>query len=105
MGTSMATVRVADLTSLPPESVLQAEHSGRAIVLCNHQGVIYAYDGLCPHSNGPLGQGNLDNGHIVCPWHAWAFNCQTGAYDFNPLVRLEQFAVHVENGGIYVEIP
>ena len=41
-------------------------------------------DGLCPHRQGPLGQGEISGRNVVCPWHAWEWDCSTGANDFDP---------------------
>jgi nitrite reductase/ring-hydroxylating ferredoxin subunit len=40
---------------------------------------------------------------LVCPYHAWEFDCVTGEYDRNPEVRLRTFAVKVENGEVLVD--
>jgi nitrite reductase/ring-hydroxylating ferredoxin subunit len=101
----MPRVLIGPLNLLPPSSLAQAEPGGAPVTVCNHNGVITAFHGLCPHRNGPLGHGNLDEGHILCPWHAWAFNCETGMLDGNPEIRLHQYPVTVEDGQIFVDIP
>jgi nitrite reductase (NADH) small subunit len=102
---AMALHRVLPLDNLPAGALEQANVAGREIVLCHHDGVIRAFQGSCPHRNGPLGHGNLDNGRIVCPWHAWSFSAETGTLDFNPEVKLAQYDVSVENGDVFVVIP
>ena len=91
------------LTDLPPGSSRQVEHDEKVLVLCNHDGAVRALDGLCPHRNGPLGQGAFSGGRIVCPWHAWEFDCRTGAHDFNPNLRLHTYPVELRQDGIYVD--
>ena len=44
--------------------------------VCNAGGEIHALDGICPHAGGPLGQGALHGTTLVCPWHAWEFDCR-----------------------------
>ena len=29
-----------------------------------------ALDNRCPHQGGPLGDGQIENGYLICPWHA-----------------------------------
>jgi nitrite reductase (NADH) small subunit len=101
----MPLVRVADLTDLPPGAVVQFQHQDRAVAVGNDGGTLFALDGRCPHHGGPLGQGNLEGGHVICPWHAWPFCCRTGELEFNPAVRLERFGVEVRDGGVFVELP
>ena len=43
--------------------------------------------------------------NIVCPWHAWAFDCLTGVNDFDPEIQLKSYPVLVRDGSIFVELP
>ncbi len=92
-------------SDLPAGTMAPARVGETDIVLCNHNGAIHALQGLCPHRNGPLWQGNFVDGNIVCPWHAWEFRCEDGCFDYNPDIRLQRFAVKIENGEILVEVP
>jgi len=67
----MALVRIASMSELTEGRLLQRSAAGKLVAVCNNQGTVHAFNGLCPHRNGPLGQGNLVDGRIVCPWHAW----------------------------------
>ena len=37
-----------------------------------------ALDNRCPHQGGPLGDGQLDDGWLICPWHAYQYDPVTG---------------------------
>ena len=37
-----------------------------------------ALDNRCPHQGGPLGDGQLDDGWLICPWHAYQYDTTTG---------------------------
>ncbi len=76
---------------------LQAD--GRAVLVCNVDGSFYAVDGVCPHRGAPLAHGALHGHTIVCPWHAWEFDCRTGVGDCADLLTL---AITVENGSLYL---
>jgi nitrite reductase/ring-hydroxylating ferredoxin subunit len=41
---------------------------------------------------------------LVCPWHAWEFDCRTGSNDYDEEIRLVKFPVKVENGEILVDL-
>lgn len=105
----MPWIRIASTADAQPGALLHRELdgdlNGTAVVLCNHEGELHAFNGHCPHQNGPLGQGNLQDGHIICPWHAWEFDCRTGEYDYNPAIQLERYSVKTEGGDVFVEIP
>ena len=54
---------------------------------------------------GPLGQGQIHDGRVVCPYHLWEFDCTTGEYDYDPTKRVPTFEVKVEDGDIYLQVP
>jgi nitrite reductase/ring-hydroxylating ferredoxin subunit len=100
----MAFEQLASLADLPPGSMLDFEIGDRRVVICNVNGEIHAMDGRCPHRGGPLGQGALHGRMVVCPWHAWEFDCVTGEFDYNPRVKQAKFDVRVEQGAVLVNL-
>jgi nitrite reductase/ring-hydroxylating ferredoxin subunit len=100
----MPRIRVASLSDLQPGALMQVEAGGTALAVCNHDGTLHAFQGQCPHRSGPLGQGNLADGNIVCPWHAWEFRVQSGENDYNPDIVLKRYAIAVEGDSVFVEL-
>ena len=88
---------------LPPGSALHVRVGEDAVAVCNVAGALHAIDGICPHSGGPLGHGTLDGYMLTCPFHAWEFDCRTGASDFHD-VKLATYPVKVEDGEILVDV-
>jgi nitrite reductase/ring-hydroxylating ferredoxin subunit len=41
-------------------------------------GEILCVQAFCPHLEGPLFQGTLAAGTVVCPWHFWRFDLRSG---------------------------
>jgi nitrite reductase/ring-hydroxylating ferredoxin subunit len=76
----------------------------RRVVVCNVGGMLYAMDGVCPHRQGPLGQGALHGTMVVCPWHAWEFDCTTGEHDYNRTLKLRLYPVKVDGDDILVDV-
>ena len=101
----MAFVKVASVSQLAPGSVLEATVGQNQYAICNVEGSIHALSGTCPHSGGPLGQGAVNGASLTCPWHAWEFDCRTGAHDYNPAVRVATFPVRIVGDEILVDIP
>ncbi len=99
----MGFVKVGEVAQLPPGSLRQCQVAGQTVALCRVGDEFHAVDGICPHHGGPLGHGALHGTTMVCPFHAWEFDCITGEYDRNPDVRLRKFAVKVEGGEVYVD--
>ncbi len=101
----MPAVKAGFLSQLPPDSVVEIQIEGKSIALCNAAGTIHALDGTCPHAGGPLGQGAVHEHMIVCPWHAWEYDCRTGENDYDPTVRVETYPVRLEGDDILIELP
>ena len=48
------------------------------MLLCWHEGQIFALDNRCPHMGFPLSKGSLDAGLLTCPWHHARFDLRSG---------------------------
>ena len=48
-------------------------------VFRQRDGRIFATENRCPHRHGPLAEGVLGGGRIICPLHGHQFNLETGA--------------------------
>ena len=84
--------------------VMEAEVRGVGVCLANVSGELSALDNVCPHRQGPLGQGWVEGEAVVCPWHSWAFNAKTGVAVYPEGERVGSFAVRVEGEDVLVEI-
>ena len=101
----MPFVRVASLAQLPPGTLTEAVVGENSYAVCNVDGEIHALDGICPHAGGPLGQGALHGDIIVCPWHAWEYNCSTATAVGDEDLKLEKFPTKIENGDVFIDVP
>ena len=95
----MVRVCVGRIAELPPGSMAEVNVNDRSYVLCNVKGEVYALDGVCPHRGAPLAHGALHEHTIVCPWHAWEFDCRSGRGDCE---NLSTVPVAVDNDCIYL---
>ena len=80
------------------------EAGGRKIALFNSGGNFYAIDNTCVHQGGPLGEGDIMLNEIVCPWHLWSFEIETGVCVGNPEIRIATHDVRVEGDRILVRL-
>ena len=99
-------VQLCPLSEAPAEGeVLETEVEGRSICLARHQGDLAALDNVCPHRQGPLGQGWIEGNAVLCPWHSWAFNLQTGIADPPERARVDVFSLRIEEECVLIDIP
>lgn len=100
----MARHRVAKVGDMKVGDAHWVEISGSRIALFYTPEGYFALDAVCPHRGGPLVEGKIDAGQVVCPWHAWTFDLRTGACETTPSFRQAVYPVTVENGEIFVEL-
>jgi nitrite reductase (NADH) small subunit len=92
-------VRICSLSELPPEGeVAEFTAQGRILCVAHINGAISVLDGACPHEGGPLGEGIVEDGRIVCPWHAYAFDPRTGVTENDPGLKAEVVESVIESG-------
>ena len=101
----MPFVKVATLADVPENSVTEVSVEGNYYAICNVRGSIHALSGVCNHQGGPLGQGQIADGHLICPWHAWEFDCRTGANCDAPGGGVATYPVRLEGDEILVQGP
>jgi nitrite reductase (NADH) small subunit len=98
-------VRICAQSELPASGqVREFVSTGRALCVANVFGSICVLDGTCPHEGGPLGEGIIEHGRVVCPWHGFAFDARTGVTQDDPGVKAEVFEAKVENGELLVKL-
>jgi nitrite reductase (NADH) small subunit len=97
--------RVMSVSELPPEGeAREAVCGARLICIANLGGKISAMDNVCPHRGGPLGQGIIEEGKLICPWHAWAFDIKTGVAVHTPDAKVEVYEVKIEGDDVLVKL-
>jgi nitrite reductase (NADH) small subunit len=98
-------VKLTSESNLPgPNEAKEFPCAGKDICVANVNGSYSAMDNICLHRGGPLGQGLIENGKLVCPWHAWAWDPKTGEAAHNPSAKVAVYPLKIENGDVLVEI-
>ncbi len=78
--------------------------SNKEICIANVNGSYSAMDNICLHQGGPLGQGMIESGKVVCPWHGWEWDPKTGEATHNAKAKIAVYPMTIENGDVLVEI-
>ena len=99
----MAFVKIAKASEIEPGQVLEAHVDGRYFAVCNANGEVHCLDGECACTGGPLSQGTLRDGMVICPWHGWRFDYKTGVCAYDANMRVAKFPVKVEDGEIWID--
>lgn len=78
--------------------------NGHEIVLvCAEGGDIRAFQGMCPHQDIALAEGQFDGKKLICRAHLWQFDAATGK-GINPSdCALAEYPVKVDGEDVFVE--
>jgi 3-phenylpropionate/trans-cinnamate dioxygenase ferredoxin subunit len=97
-------LRVLPLTDLPDGERVFLEVEGQAVVLLHLAGKLFAVGDVCTHDNAPLGDGEVQDGQVICPRHGARFDLTNGKAVRLPAVRpIPTYAVRVSEDG-WIEI-
>jgi 3-phenylpropionate/trans-cinnamate dioxygenase ferredoxin component len=104
----MPLVDVVPADELPPGAMkLVAAAPGRHVGVYNCGGTLYAIEDRCSHDDGPLCEGDWDEGacKVVCPRHGSAFELATGRpLSLPAYLPVETFPVQIVDGMIRVDV-
>jgi nitrite reductase (NADH) small subunit len=92
-------------SELPPlNEAREFTFGDKVICVANVDGTITAIDNVCLHRGGPLGQGVIDRGKLICPWHGWEWNPSTGEAVHNPAAKVAVYTLKIENGDVLIKL-
>jgi len=97
-------IRVCSEHELPREGEV-CEMAGGHLCVARVAGKIAVLTNFCPHNDGPLGQGMIEDGKVVCPYHGWSFDVRTGVTDQSTSSKARVYEAEVRDGGLYVRPP
>lgn len=98
-------VRVARLEELPTDTGRVVVVGGEEVALFRVGAEVFAIENMCPHREGPLGEGELEDDVVTCPLHAWQICVRTGEVVYNESLRARTFPCLVSGGQVYVQAP
>jgi 3-phenylpropionate/trans-cinnamate dioxygenase ferredoxin subunit len=97
--------RIAAEADFEKDPLQRGEADGELVLVCRIAGRYYAVEDRCSHDDGPLGEGFVHEGAIVCPRHGARFDIASGAALSMPAVTpIRTFPVKVEAGAVFVRV-
>jgi nitrite reductase (NADH) small subunit len=97
-------VDVASVNDVPAGRAKSVKAGARSIALYHTAKGFFASDNECPHRGGPLGEGDIIGSEIVCPWHLWGFDIESGVCPGNPEMSIVTHEVRIEADRILVKL-
>ena len=98
---------LTDVANVPPREGRAVEVAGRQLAVFNLGGRFLAIDNTCPHKGGPLSDGIVAGGSVVCPLHGWKVGLQTGTVErpANTGACVASYPTRVDGDLIVVGLP
>jgi nitrite reductase (NADH) small subunit len=100
-------IRVTASDNVPPREGREVVVGGRHLAIFNLGDRFLTTENRCPHRGGPLCDGIVTGGAVVCPLHAWKVNLDTGSVE-RPAASeacVATYATRIEDGVIMIRIP
>ena len=95
-------VDVCAVNDIPEKRAVMTCLSGERVAVFRYDGRVSAISNVCQHQNGPLGEGRIVNGCVVCPWHGYEYLPDTGASPLPFTEKVPTFDVRVVAGRVLV---
>ena len=98
-------VKVAQQGEIEQNTGRLIEVRGRQIALLRDGDNYHALDNTCTHRGGPLAEGAIEQGEVVCPWHGAHVDLVTGRPTCRPAsVEVNTYPVRVRGQDIEIEL-
>jgi sulfoxide reductase heme-binding subunit YedZ len=95
-------VDVGSVDDIPDTRALVTSVGGERVAVFRYGNCVSAISNVCRHQNGPLGEGKIVNGCVVCPWHGYEYLPDTGASPPPFTEKVATFTVKVCQGRVLV---
>lgn len=103
MSTVGTAVAVGRLSEIPPGEGRAFAVAGEQVAVFHlRDGSLRAVSAVCSHRGGPIADGQIDLGVVICPLHLHAFDLATGC-SRSDQPPLRSYRVGVEDGVVLVE--
>ena len=76
---------------------------GERIAVFRDGDEIGALSNLCAHQNGPIGEGRIVDGCVVCPWHGYQYRLADGCAPPPFTEKLATYRVRINRGTVEVD--
>jgi nitrite reductase/ring-hydroxylating ferredoxin subunit len=84
--------------------IKRVKAGSKNICLVGYEGKLFALSATCPHAGGDLSEGWCNNGKIICPFHRYSFDLQTGKGSEGQNDYINTYPVKIIDQTIYIGI-
>lgn len=96
-------VELGEVSALPEDRGRTFCVGSERIAVFRSAGKVSAISNVCRHQNGPLGEGKIVDGCVVCPWHGYQYRAHDGASPPPFTEKVATYRVRIEAGRLLVD--
>ena len=97
-------LRACEYKDIPENDIHVVEVAGQSLILSRAEGAVSCFANACAHLGMPLDMGEVRDGVLVCPHHAFEYVLATGECLTAPEVQLQTHAARVADGRVEVKL-
>jgi nitrite reductase/ring-hydroxylating ferredoxin subunit len=95
-------INVGDPNSIPENKAMTFFTGTSKIAVYSYADRLSAVSNYCRHQGGPLGEGEIVDGCITCPWHGYQYyphnGCSPPPFD----EKIETYNLKIEDGALFL---
>jgi sulfoxide reductase heme-binding subunit YedZ len=96
-------LRVGGVDEIPERRARVVQPDGaERIAVFKFDGQVAAVSNVCRHQGGPLGEGQVIDGCITCPWHGYQYRPEDGCSPPPFTEKIATYRTRIDKGVIYV---
>jgi nitrite reductase/ring-hydroxylating ferredoxin subunit/DMSO/TMAO reductase YedYZ heme-binding membrane subunit len=95
-------VDVCAVDEIPADRARIVALAGDRVAVFHYGARVSALSNACQHQNGPLGEGRVIDGCVICPWHGYQYRPEDGRSPAPFTEKVPTFRVRVARGRVLV---
>jgi nitrite reductase (NADH) small subunit len=100
-----AFVAAGAVADVPPGSAKSIWLKNQKVAVFNVKGTLLACKDRCTHMGALLSEGRVNGRSVVCSWHGWSFDLESGHCTNKDWAAVEAYRVRVVGDRYEVEVP
>lgn len=97
-------ILMCSLDEVPPGTILEKRIFARRYAVINDGKKLIGIESECKHMKASLSKGKIEDGVIVCPWHGWRYDLESGACLNVPGSNLKRYDLEIVDNKVYLII-
>jgi nitrite reductase (NADH) small subunit len=97
-------LKVAEADEITDGGTKIISAAGRTVAIFRIKNEYFAIANACLHRGGPLGEGEVRDYEVTCPWHGWKYNLLDGSFSMIPTLKVKTFKLRATVDGVFIEL-